>query len=138
MAAIIDDLGLHHEVREAFPQKAAPPTLKERPGPMYVHCPVCRDIMNRRQFAPGAKVVVDICRADGLWFDAGELPAVVDFVEARGEALVRERAQQAKLRARAAVVASRQYQPAASTPYLDSHERDGASLAEVILGMLLL
>jgi Zn-finger nucleic acid-binding protein len=137
MGSIIEDLALHVDVRAAFPQQAAPPTLRDRPGPMYVHCPACRDIMNRRQFAPGSKVVVDVCRADGLWFDAGELTLVVDFCERRGDELLREREQEAKLRARAALHASRQYQPAASTPYLDSQERDRTTLAEVILGVLL-
>jgi hypothetical protein len=36
--------------------------------------------MNRKQFARGAKVVVDVCKGHGTWFDAGELPVVVEFV----------------------------------------------------------
>ena len=30
--------------------------------------------------ASGSGVIVDVCRADGMFFDAGELPAIIDFV----------------------------------------------------------
>jgi Zn-finger nucleic acid-binding protein len=53
-------------------------------GPMYVKCPRCRGVMNRRQFATGARVVVDICREHGVWFDTAELRAVAAFAEAGG------------------------------------------------------
>jgi Zn-finger nucleic acid-binding protein len=48
-------------------------------GRVYVKCPVCHATMNRRMFARGARVIVDVCRAHGTWFDAGELPKVIDF-----------------------------------------------------------
>jgi Zn-finger nucleic acid-binding protein len=48
-------------------------------GRVYVKCPDCGTVMNRRNFARGAGVVVDVCRAHGTWFDAGELPRVIDF-----------------------------------------------------------
>jgi Zn-finger nucleic acid-binding protein len=54
---------------------------KTRPGErMYVKCPACRTLMNRRLFATGAGVIVDVCRTHGTFFDAGELPAIIDFV----------------------------------------------------------
>ena len=47
----------------------------------YVHCPVCNGIMNRTQFAKGAKVIVDICGGNcGVWFDVGEFARVISFV----------------------------------------------------------
>jgi Zn-finger nucleic acid-binding protein len=52
-----------------------PPTHK-----MYVKCPCCRTIMNRRQFAAGAGVIVDVCKVHGTFFDVGELPQTIDFV----------------------------------------------------------
>jgi len=52
-------------------------------GPMYVRCPECDSVMNRKNFARSSGVVVDQCRVHGTWFDAGELPRVIDFV-ARG------------------------------------------------------
>jgi Zn-finger nucleic acid-binding protein len=51
----------------------------QKPGErMYIKCPCCQVLMNRRLFATG--VIVDVCRAHGTFFDAGELPAIVDFV----------------------------------------------------------
>jgi Zn-finger nucleic acid-binding protein len=47
---------------------------------MYVKCPVCTQIMNRKLFAAGSGVVVDVCRDHGTYFDAGELPVIIEFV----------------------------------------------------------
>ncbi len=80
LAAIVDDIGLYDQVRTAYP---VGPT-RDPGGPMYIKCPRCTDVMNRRLFAPGAQVVVDVCRQHGTWFDPRELPAVVAFVEAGG------------------------------------------------------
>jgi len=49
-------------------------------GPMYVKCPDCGQMMNRKNFASGSGIIVDICRSHGTWFDANELPRVIDFV----------------------------------------------------------
>lgn len=46
---------------------------------MYIRCPVCQNVMNRRSFASGSKVIVDVCRAHGTWFDANELPQIIEF-----------------------------------------------------------
>ncbi len=40
--------------------------------------------MNRVNFAGVSRVVIDICRKDGVWFDRGELTAIVDFLEHGG------------------------------------------------------
>lgn len=53
-------------------------------GRVYVKCPVCETLMNRRQYASGARVVIDWCKHHGIWFDAGELARVLDFVAAGG------------------------------------------------------
>jgi Zn-finger nucleic acid-binding protein len=53
-------------------------------GKMYIRCPSCGTVMNRKLFATGSGVVVDVCRSDGMFFDAGELPAIIDFVLAGG------------------------------------------------------
>lgn len=54
---------------------AAPPA-----GPMYVKCPDCGKMMNRKNFAAGSGIIVDVCKSHGTWFDANELPRVIDFV----------------------------------------------------------
>ena len=51
---------------------------------MYIKCPICTTVMNRKLFATGSGVVVDVCKAHGTYFDAGELPAIIDFVRAGG------------------------------------------------------
>lgn len=62
---------------------ALPATLTYAAQPaskMYVKCPVCRVVMNRRLFAAGSGVIVDICKAHGAFFDTGELPRIIEFV----------------------------------------------------------
>ena len=58
-------------------ETAALPKPGER---MYVKGPRCRTLMNRTLFAAGAGVIVDVCRSHGTFFDAGELPQIIDFV----------------------------------------------------------
>lgn len=60
-------------------------------GKFYVKCPTCSTMMNRKLFAAGSGVVVDICRAHGTFFDAGELPAIIDFVMSGGLAKAAKR-----------------------------------------------
>ena len=55
-------------------------TVVKKGERMYVKCPTCRTVMNRKQFATGAGVVVDVCKAHGTFFDVGELPAIIEFV----------------------------------------------------------
>jgi Zn-finger nucleic acid-binding protein len=45
----------------------------------YLPCPVCRELMTRRNFGEESGVVVDICQPHGVWFDAGELDKVLEF-----------------------------------------------------------
>jgi len=77
----LDPLDLGGEVLAGFPG-GTPQAFSG--GAMYVKCPHCAVVMNRRQFATGARVVVDVCRDHGIWFDASELRAVVAFAEAGG------------------------------------------------------
>jgi Zn-finger nucleic acid-binding protein len=79
------------ELRALLPRK---PIAMAAPRPMYVRCPVCATLMNRKQYATGAKVVIDVCRQHGVWFDGGELPEVLDFIAAGGLEAARRRDQQ--------------------------------------------
>jgi Zn-finger nucleic acid-binding protein len=61
------------------------PRVEMKPMPaagqkMYLPCPVCHVVMNRRLFAAGTGVIIDVCRTHGTFFDAGELPLIIDFV----------------------------------------------------------
>jgi Zn-finger nucleic acid-binding protein/predicted RNA-binding Zn-ribbon protein involved in translation (DUF1610 family) len=53
-------------------------------GRAYVPCPVCKQLMNRRQFAGCSGVIIDSCKAHGAWFDRNELRQIVQFIQAGG------------------------------------------------------
>jgi Zn-finger nucleic acid-binding protein len=68
---------------------AALPRVEHQPMPpsggrMYIKCPACSTVMNRKLFATGSGVVVDVCRNHGTFFDAGELPSIIEFVQKGG------------------------------------------------------
>jgi Zn-finger nucleic acid-binding protein len=50
----------------------------------YIPCPVCNTLMNRVAFAHCSRVVVDVCKAHGTWFDRDELRRIVEFIRAGG------------------------------------------------------
>lgn len=45
--------------------------------------PRIRRPSNRKNFGRSSGVIVDICRRHGVWFDRGELPRVLAFVEGK-------------------------------------------------------
>lgn len=57
---------------------------EKQSGKLYIKCPVCKTVMNRRLFGAGAGVVVDVCRAHGTFFDVGELPVILNYVQQGG------------------------------------------------------
>jgi Zn-finger nucleic acid-binding protein len=57
----------------------------------YVPCPDCSELMNRNNFARASGVIVDICREHGVWFDADELPSIIEFIRKGGMEKARER-----------------------------------------------
>jgi Zn-finger nucleic acid-binding protein len=57
----------------------------------YVPCPDCGQLMNRNNFAKASGVVVDVCRDHGVWFDADELPSIIEFIHKGGMEIARER-----------------------------------------------
>lgn len=82
------------ERREIYGKSAPrrPPRHNPLESPIrYVPCPACHDVMARRNFGGNSGVIVDICLKHGVWFDRGELPRVLAFVEAGGLELERER-----------------------------------------------
>ncbi len=50
----------------------------------YVKCPLCHQLMNRANFGRRSGVIVDVCKAHGTWFGAGELTYAVEFVASGG------------------------------------------------------
>jgi Zn-finger nucleic acid-binding protein len=57
----------------------------------YHPCPDCRQLMNRFNFAHCSGVIVDTCRAHGIWFEADELHRIVEFIRAGGMGRSREK-----------------------------------------------
>lgn len=50
----------------------------------YVPCPVCNKLMNRNNFAKVSGVIIDTCKGHGVWFDAEELPKIIEFIRKGG------------------------------------------------------
>jgi Zn-finger nucleic acid-binding protein len=50
----------------------------------YVRCPQCSQLMNRINFARCSRVIVDVCKGHGIWFDRDELSHIVEFIRGGG------------------------------------------------------
>ena len=87
----------------------APESINLEAHIRYVPCPVCKNLMNRVNFAHCSGVIVNVCNQHGTWFDKDELRRIVEFIRAGG--LEQERTRQiAELeeeqrRARASIIA---------------------------------
>jgi Zn-finger nucleic acid-binding protein len=87
--------------RLELPQRARAP----EPAVRYLPCPICRRPMSRTNFSRVSGVIVDICAADGAWFDSGELDAVIQFLASGGLDRAKAKAQRdAKLEAERAAI----------------------------------
>lgn len=60
----------------------------------YLRCPVCRTMMNRKNFGQISGVIVDVCGYHGTWFDRGELEKIMDFIAHGGLQRARAREEQ--------------------------------------------
>jgi Zn-finger nucleic acid-binding protein len=78
-------LGFNPQPIQAISADAVPSTRT------YIPCPKCSKLMNRRQFAGGAHVIIDYCKMHGTWFDRNELRQIVQFILDGGLAVSRER-----------------------------------------------
>ncbi len=45
----------------------------------YRHCPVCKKIMNRINYAKKSGVIMDVCSEHGIWLDPGELTQILEY-----------------------------------------------------------
>lgn len=103
----------------------------------YVPCPGCKQLMNRKNFGGESGVVVDVCSLHGTWFDEGELPQVLAFVESgglmRARARQRDRERDAARAGRVEAAVSIARSPVAS-PVLGTH--DFEELADATMELL--
>ncbi len=91
--AMFEQLGASRErqgaVLGALPAPSEPPAATL--GPVrYRPCPVCRQYMNRVNYAKRSGVVIDVCKAHGLWFDQDELRRILAFIAGGGLDRARE------------------------------------------------
>jgi Zn-finger nucleic acid-binding protein len=85
-----------HEQQEMVMGIALGPLQANADGPgktprLYIPCPECRKLMNRRHFAGCSGIIVDWCKDHGTWFDRDELKQVVQFIQAGGLKKSREK-----------------------------------------------
>lgn len=57
----------------------------------YVPCPDCKQLMNRSNFARASGVIIDLCKQHGVWFDAEELPKIIQFIRKGGLDIARKK-----------------------------------------------
>ncbi len=50
----------------------------------YLPCPVCKELMHRKNWGSHSGVIVDKCSEHGSWYDEGELQKIREFVALGG------------------------------------------------------
>lgn len=83
--AVFEQLGASREhqgaVLGALPAPVSASSITGSLGEVrYRPCPACHERMNRVNYAKRSGVVLDICKAHGLWFDQDELRRVLAFI----------------------------------------------------------
>ena len=75
--------GVREVDRERLDTLLAEEVDTDRPV-IYVPCPDCGRLMNRRNYGTKAGVIVDICKEHGVWLDGGELGSLMKWLKAGG------------------------------------------------------
>jgi Zn-finger nucleic acid-binding protein len=57
----------------------------------YRPCPLCGELMNRRNYGGTSGVIIDLCKGDGIWFDADELARILAWIRSGGVEKAREK-----------------------------------------------
>lgn len=73
--------------RDVYTDTSIPREYRKKPFPEdrgYLHCPLCDDLMSRKNFKTISGVLIDICSHHGIWLDAGELEQIRCFIAAGG------------------------------------------------------
>lgn len=84
LEALCDDASHRDLARRALGELPTPPRPADDTKVAWLTCPMCRDIMTRKNYAQISGVIVDVCRRDGVWLDHRELARVLDFVRQGG------------------------------------------------------
>jgi Zn-finger nucleic acid-binding protein len=68
----------HGRLTQILSQRVKPDAVRYKP------CPTCQTMMNRQAFSKYIHVVVDECKAHGVWLDSGEFTVLAEWMEAGG------------------------------------------------------
>jgi len=79
--ALVERARARHQARAssglAAPARAV---VVSTPSVSYRRCPVCEQVMHRKNFGRSSGVIVDWCREHGTWLDADELGRIAAFI----------------------------------------------------------
>jgi Zn-finger nucleic acid-binding protein len=91
-AAVFEALCASREAGAAvLHQLGARPARKRDTRVGYRRCPRCGQMMNRVNFGRMSGAIVDVCRGHGTFLDAGELHAIMTFIQGGGLDRARQR-----------------------------------------------
>ena len=65
------------------PEKRAAPNPKVN-AVKYIPCPICGEMMHRKNFVRVSGIIIDWCKGHGYWFDIYELESIVEFIQGGG------------------------------------------------------
>ena len=85
----VDVSNFEHICSNAESQQAAtglrlPPPVEMDPRVHYLKCPTCANLMNRMNYASRSGIIINACRAHGVWLDRDEIRQIIEFIRAGG------------------------------------------------------
>ncbi len=89
-AADFDRICSDAEAQTAASGWANIPTQPIKDEEYYPACPACANRMSRQNFAGRSGVMINVCRAHGVWLDGDELRQIIEFIRAGGMSRARE------------------------------------------------
>ena len=89
-AEVFNKICADRQVQEAAIAMQLPPPITVQHTVQYLKCPQCSALMNRFNFANRSGVVMDKCRAHGLWLERDDLRRIIEFIQAGGLTIARE------------------------------------------------
>ncbi len=121
-AADFDRICSDTEAQTAASGYAQIPVQAMKEEELYPPCPTCADRMARQNFARRSGIMINVCRAHGVWLDGDELRQVIEFIRAGGLDRARELAKEQLETAQRKLAAERRAATAAQTPLVRTPE----------------